>query len=319
MTSLANRVEIIKLAEALGVEKTELDALAAVPSDDIRTLREALGEAIFTQHEARFRRIAKLAGAVPAAVSARIAQMALTPLLGARVAAVMEPGLAVKLAGSLDTDYLASLSALLDPARAEAIVTRMPSKTITQVGRAMVADKSYVALGRFVSVIDPDIALDVVHAATGRDLLQVALFAEDPDALDELVQRIDDERLVEAIRAAHADGLYDDAVTLVASVAPATRRRLVPLIAALEPDGIDAFAQSLHRFDAWAAILPALAVLDDSVLAPIANCRATLEPGLLTRMIEVAESLDLQDVVERLPRILDASHKKVADKALTSS
>lgn len=319
MTSLANRVEIIKLADVLSVTDTELSALVKVPAADIRTLRVAVGESIFHQHESRFRRIAKLAGAVPAPLSARIAQLALTPLLGARVAAVMEPDLAVKLAGNLSTTYLADLATALDPMRAEPILSRIPSKTVLEVGRMLVERKEYVALGRFVSVIEPDTALEVVRSATGRDLLQVALFAEDPDALDALVQRIEDERLVDAIQAAHDDELYADAVTLVASVSPASQERLVPLITALDASGVNAFARSLHDYDAWAAALPALAGLEDAGLAALANCEATLTPGMLPRMIDVANELGLTNLVDRLPSVLDAAHTKVAGRALTSS
>ncbi|WP_067435887.1 hypothetical protein [Nocardioides jensenii] len=319
MTSLANRVEIIKLADVLNVADAELSALVEVPPADIKTLRVAVGEAIFHQHESRFRRIAKLAGAVPAPLSARIAQLALSPLLGARVAAVMEPDVAVKLAGHLSSTYLADLATALDPVRAAPILGRIPSATVLEVGRTLVERKEYVALGRFVSVIEADTALGVVRAATGRDLLQVALFAEDLDALDTLVQRIEDERLVEAIRAAHADELYADAVTLVASVSPASQERLVPLITALDASGLNAFARSLHDYDAWDAALPALAGLDDAALGALANCEATLSPGMLPRMVEVATELGLSDLVDRLPGVLDAEHKKAAGKALTST
>ncbi|WP_206065242.1 hypothetical protein [Nocardioides sp. JQ2195] len=315
---MANRVEILKLAEVLGVDEDELSSLAPVPADDIRTVRTAVGEQIFAQHETRFRRIAKLAGSVPAPLSAKIAQMALSPLLGARVAAVMEPSIAVKLAGSLATDYLADLSVALDPVRAEAIIARIPDRMIQEVGALLVERREYFALGRFVSVIEPDAALEVVRDASGRDLLQVALFADDLEALDALVKRIDDERLVDAIRAAQEEALYDDAVTLVVSVSPDSRERLVPLIAALDASGVDAFAESIHRFDAWHAALPALANLDAEVLASVANSDATLADGMLPRMIEVARELSLDDLVDRLPQVLDAAHVKAAGKALAA-
>lgn len=308
MTTLANRVEIIKLAQVLGVEEGELSALAPVPAEDIRTVRTAVGEQIFSRHEARFRRIAKVAASVPAPLSAKIAQMALSPLLGARVAAVMEPAVAVKLAGSLGTTYLADLSVALDPVRAEPIIAKIPVGLIQEIGALLVERQEYFALGRFVSVIEPDTALEVVRDASGRDLLQIALFADDLEALDALVQRVDDQRLVDAIRAAHEESLYDDAVTLVVSVSPASRERLVPLITALEPAGVDAFAHSLHRYDAWHAALPALAELDDEAIATVANGEATLAEGMLSRLVEVARELELDDLVDRLPGVLDAAH-----------
>src|SRR5699024_9424977 len=91
MTSLATRVEIIKLAAALDADPAELDHLGKLTPEAVRTVRTALEEALFARHERRFRRIAKLAASVPPALAARVAQLALDPLLGARVAAVMEP------------------------------------------------------------------------------------------------------------------------------------------------------------------------------------------------------------------------------------
>lgn len=319
MTALANRVELLKLAHVLDVDPGELAPLAPAPTEALRDLRHAIGESLFERHEARFRRIAKLAASVPAPLSARIAQMALTPLLGARVAAVMEPTLAVKLAQSLDVSYLADLSAVLDPLRAESIIARMPGDKVVEIGATLIDRKHYFALGRFVSVIEPDIAMRVVEHADGLDLLQVALFADDVEALDRLVSRCDDAQLGAAISAAHEHELYDDAVTLVVAVQASTRERLAPLIAGLPEAGIDAFARSIHRFDAWASILPTLNAVDDDTLSHIANAPALLDDGVLPQVLRVAAELGLDQVPHRLGRVLDDAHQRAAGQALTSS
>lgn len=319
MTSLATRVEVIKLSVALSVEPDSLAHLRTLTAEDVRALRESLEEALFVRHEARFRRIAKLASTVPVPLAARVAQMALDPFLGARVAAVMEPATAVKLAGNLDTDYLADLSVSLDPVRARGIIAGIPAVTVVKVGAKLVEQQEHLALGRFVSVIDPDTALEVVEHATGADLLQVALFAEDATALDAMVSRLDDARLLQAIEAADEKGWYDDAVTLVSSVTEASRNRLVPLIADLAPSGRDGFALSIHAHDAWALVIPSLATLEDASLAAIANTEATLDPGMLDRIVAVAREQSREELLERLQPLLDSAHQKALQEVLTSS
>lgn len=319
MSSLAGRVETIKLAAVLDTDPDQLDYLAKVAPEQLRALRQAVDEALFVRHEARFRRIAKVAASVPVAVSARVAQLALPPMLGARVAAVMEPPTAIKLAGSLDTTYLADLSIAIDPMRAQAIITGIPAKVIVAVGSELVRRREHVALGRFVSVIEPETALKVVEEASGEDLLRVALFADDPTAIDAFVTRIDDSRLRAAIVAAHELELYDDAVTLVASVSREGRDRLVPMISDLEAAGRDAFARSLHRHDVWEIVVPSLAGLNDEQLAAIANTEATLDDGMVSALVRVARDLGHEDLLDRLPTVLDAAHQKVLKKALTSS
>lgn len=319
MTVLANRVEILKLAHALEVEPDELSDLGAAPPEAVRELRDAFTESLFHRHQARFRRMAKVAASVPAPLSARIAQTALTPLLAARVAAVMEPDLAVNLAKSLTTTYLADLSVALDPQRSAAIVARIPEDQVAEIGAMLVERKAHVTLGRFVSIIEPDIAMRVVDSASGFDVLQVALFAEDLEALDHLIGRCSEAQLSAAITAAHEHALYDDAVTLIVSVQETTRRRLVPLIAALPTPGIDAFAASVQRHDAWASLLPALTTVDDDVLTPLANSAPLLEDDVLSTILGVASELGLDQVPQRLDQVFDDAHRSAARKYLTSS
>ncbi|MDT0201393.1 hypothetical protein [Nocardioides sp. AE5] len=309
MSTLAHRVETMKLAAALGVAPEAVSMLAAAPPESIRALRTAYGEAVFARHESRFRRIAQVAAAVPAAVSGRIAQLALPPALAARVAAVMDAPLAVRLAGSLSLDYLTSLSVSLDPLRAAPILDGIDDDTVVAVGQGLLARGEHLTLGRFVSVIKPDVAMRVVDGASGADLIQVALLAEDPAALDALIERIGDDVLVAAIDAAHADDVYADALTLVSQVSAANRDRLVGLIAQLDAAAVTGYLRSVHAHDAWAVVLPGLLVLDDAALARMVNVEATLADGVLETILAVAAETGLGEVATRLPGLLDEEHR----------
>lgn len=308
-TSLAGRVESFKLAQVLGVHHDELAFLSGHDPEAIRQVRTALGEALFRRHESRFRRVGKLATSVPAPLAAKIAQLALGPMLAARVAACMDPKIAVKLAGSLTLDYLMEVSIALDPVRAEPILDGLPEALVVDVGRRLLERGEHLTLGRFISVIAPEVALQVVEAATGPDLLAVALHADDSAALDVLVARIDEELLVESIQAAHETRTYADAITLAAHVSETSRGRLVPLIVALDEDGRDGFVRALHEHDVWAVVLGALSTLDDDALAAIANTKETLGAGVLDRAVTTALAMGLDGLVERLPGVLDDAHR----------
>lgn len=234
MTDLATRVEVEKLAHDLSVDSGRLAFLAGLPAEVVRALRTDLAEALFARHEARFRRLARLSHLAPMPITAKVAEVAFSPLLGARVAAVMEPEHAVRLARRLNPRFLTDLSVRLDPARAEPIIRGLPTDLVVDVGRRLVERKEYVALGRFVSVVDAATALAVVADATAEDLLRVALFTEDVAALDTVIGSLPDERLTGVLDGGLASERYDDLATLVRTVGPATRERLIGLLGDLD-------------------------------------------------------------------------------------
>ena len=234
MSDLVARVEVEKLAHDLSVDAGRLEFLAALPAGTVRTLRADLAEALFARHEARFRRLAKLSHLAPMPIVAKVAEVAFSPLLGARVAAVMEPEHAVRLARRLNVAFLTDLSVRLDPVRAEPIIRGLPADLVVDIGRRLVERKEYVALGRFVSVVDADAALAVVVDATADDLLRVASFTEDADALDGVIGGLSDERLTEVLTVGLASERYDDLATLLQAVGPQTRERLVGLLGDLD-------------------------------------------------------------------------------------
>jgi len=234
VSDLATRVEVEKLAHELSVDPGRLGFLAALPHETVRDLRTDLAEALFARHEARFRRLAKLSHLAPVAITAKVAEVAFSPLLGARVAAVMDVDHAVRLAGRLSPRFLTDLSVRLDPVRAAPIIRGLPAKLVVDVGRRLLERQEYLALGRFVSVVEPEAALAVVADATGEDLLRVALYTEDVAALDTVIGGVPDVRLTEVLAAGLASERYDDLATLLQAVSPPTRERLVELLADLD-------------------------------------------------------------------------------------
>ena len=242
MSGTTVRAEVGRLAAELAVDPGDLAFLHDVPPAAIRDLRADLAEALHTRHEAKFRRLARLSHLAPAPITAKVAEVAFSPLLGARVAAVMEPEQAIRLAARLSPRFLTDVSTRLDPVRAAPIIRGLPVRTVVDVGRRLLEREEFLPLGRFVSVVDTDVALEVVEVASAQQMLAVAVWTEDVAALDAVMQRLPHQRLADVLAAGLAadapESAYDDLAAVLSAASDVTRDRLLDLAAGLE--GVDA-------------------------------------------------------------------------------
>ncbi len=222
------------LAAALGIEVTDLPALAGATPEGLRAVRRGLGEHQYARHRRTFRRIGKLAGAVPTALASRIAQAALGPVVSARAAATMEPDLAIKLAASLPATFLADLSVQLDAERASAIIAGLPEHTVLEVAALLVERGEHLTLSRFISVIDTSVAAHVVEQLDARALLEIANLAEDGDAVDGVLREVPQSRADEVANAVTDEQTALDLLDVVARVSAEQGQRLLDAVATSE-------------------------------------------------------------------------------------
>lgn len=202
MTDLKVRIEVMRLANELGIPEGELAYLRRIDADALRELRTAISDAQFARQRNRFELLAALTRLLPVAVAAKIAEGALGPLLSSRVAAVLKPDDGVRLAMQLKPPFLAEIAAAIDPTRILPIITRLPAERLVMVGRILLEHGEHLTLGRLISVVDLDVAMQVVESASPADLLRVALFAEDPQAIVTVVRRLPDDTLAAVLHAA---------------------------------------------------------------------------------------------------------------------
>ncbi len=312
MSDLATRVEITKLAGDLYVEEGDLAFLRGSSPGDVRALREAASSARFARNEPRLQRIRRLSGMLPVPVTAKIAELVFGPLLCARVAAVLPPADAVKLASVLKPAFLTQVAMSLDPKRAEPILRALPESLVIDVGRRLLAQGEHITLGRFVSVVSVDAALGVVEGAAGSDLLKVALYTEEPAALEAIVQRLDDDALRSALDAAHVEQAYDDAVAMLAALSAGSAARFIGLMGALDPVAREEIVSAVVRNDEWREILPALGSVDPQVVGLLANVPALLSPDAVDRVLLVARASDGGGPgLVALVLALDEEHRRV--------
>ncbi|MGY0541564.1 hypothetical protein ACW14X_28880 [Nocardioides sp. YJ-D4] len=227
MTALTSALEITKLAHEMHVDESELAFLATTSPDDIRDLRGIVSHAMFSRHESRVKGLAAVSKKLPAAVTAKITEIAMGPMLSARVAAVMDPADAAKLAGHLKPEFLAELSVHLDPSRVEGIIAKLDSALVVEVGRRLLAEGHLLTLARFTGVVRPETSLEVVDGASGAEILQLALFIDEPAVVDPILAGLSDETVAEIAAATAEHGEAADA--LLAALHEDSRARIASL------------------------------------------------------------------------------------------
>lgn len=227
MTALTSALEITKLAHEMHVDEAELAFLATTSPDDLRDLREIVSHAMFSRHESRVKGLAAVSKKLPAAVTAKITEIAMGPMLSARVAAVMDPADAAKLAGHLKPEFLAELSVHLDPSRVEGIIAKLDSALVVEVGRRLLAEGHLLTLARFTGVVRPETSLEVVDGASGAEILQLALFIDEPSVVDPILAGLSDETVAEIAASTAEHGEAADA--LLAALHADSRARIASL------------------------------------------------------------------------------------------
>lgn len=308
MGDLLSRIEVTKLARELEVAEADIIFLASSSPMEIRDLRRIVSAALFARNEDRVRLLAALSRVLPVSITAKIAELALGPMLSARVAGVLDPREASRLASHLNAGFLAALSPSLDPARVAPILRGLPAELITEVGRQLLKQREYVTLARFVPVVDIEVAMNVVANATGADLLQVAIYCDEPAALDAIAARVPDAMLGEIIRAASDANAYDAAVSLLTSFSAETCGRLVGQIEAVPDQAREELISAIAEHDVWPSILPALRSVDQDTLKAMVNVPTTLDAGLIDRVVYHARALDLAPVLVQLVLAFDDAH-----------
>jgi hypothetical protein len=308
---LLSRIEITKLAHELDAPEADLAFLTASSPAEIRELREIAQTALFARNEDRVKLLAALSRMLPVSLTAKIAEFALGPMLSARVAGVLDPREATRLAGHLDSGFLARLAPSLDPSRVAPIVRGLADPLVVEVGRMLLEQGEHLTLSRFVSVVDVSVAMGVVADATGADLLQVAIYCDEPAALDAIAQRLPDRMLADIIKAASDASLYDAAVSLLASLSQDVCTRLVGQIGAVPDEAREELIAAVTHHDVWPSVLPALHSVDPDVLKAMVNVPITMDPELVDRVVAHARTLDVAPVLVQIVLAFDDEHLDV--------
>jgi hypothetical protein len=101
MSRLATRAELDKLAVTLQTEPRALAFLADVPAEELRELRIAIHDLLFTVDRPLFRRLAIVARRLPPSLTAILCERVAGPAVTARMAAELPSARTVRVSSRL--------------------------------------------------------------------------------------------------------------------------------------------------------------------------------------------------------------------------
>ena len=324
MGELAARAETIKLARELSADPEDLAFLRSASEDDLRALRATISRSLFAAHEHKLRRLAAMSKMIPVALSAKITEATLPPMLCGRTAGFLDPPIAAKLSSHFKPEFLAEVSCYLDPERSAKIIPALPDDLILDVARVLLDRNEYIVLARFVSVVREDLAGKVVAMASGAQLLEASFYAEDRTRIDALLSYVSDDVLVDVIRAADKLDLFDEAVSLIVFIGPDSLARLSDAVLAIEPEVADGIVRAIVGLHAWNELLPAVGHFSPAAIARLVNVPTTMDPDVISGLIaQVREQQDLIDnarelglfaMLVEIMDVLDDEHRAVLGK-----
>jgi len=303
-----SRLEIAKLAQVLAVDPAQLAFLDSVPAVTIRSLRHEVELTTYRRHESRFDRLAAVSKLVPPSVLAAIVQKSMGAQLTARVAGAMPVEDAVKVARHLDPEFIADMAPSLDPRRIGPIAAHLSDELIVEVGRLLLRRRQYVTAGRLVPVITLSALEELLGLIGGTEILQIALYVDDPKDLERVVDLLGDDRIFDIVQAAAINAHLDEAVMLLEALSVRQAARIIGQ-AARQTDGVrNIVIDTVARNHTWDVILPALALQPAELLPLLANVPATADPVVMAEVLACARKLDLGPWLVLLMVSLDDVH-----------
>ncbi|MEN8719644.1 MAG: hypothetical protein ABF296_05205 [Oceanococcaceae bacterium] len=296
MSSLETTAEIVKLANALGVERHALNYLSTLPAQEIRRLREATVAQFYAQDRGMFQRLAAASRLLPNALVAKLAEHVFGAMLAARVSGEMPAERAVDIAGRLSVSFLADIARELDPKAARHIIRAMPADVVIPVAREMLARGDFITMGRFVDELALRVLEATLQALTDDEaLLHIGFYLESKTRLSAVVNLLPDGRLNNMMQAAqkHPQELWPEALALMAHVDDAAKRRLGDLAAEQNTDVLATLAQVAHAQSLWSDVLPVVARMSESSQAKLMALPILHDSELLAGILHTAEADDL--------------------------
>jgi hypothetical protein len=257
---LETRAETQKLARLLAIDPGQIAFVAKLDPAVTRELREQVTDVLFDSSDPGLQRAALGGRALPAQVTATIAQRAFGPLLCARIAGLMEPDRAVEIAKRLPPPFLAEVAIELDPRRASDVIARIPTRTIAEVAHELVARGEHVTMGRFADHLPTESLAAAIEVMDDLSLLRIGLVTERKERLDEIIGLLSDERLRGLIATADAEGMWPEALELFSHARRADgvseTQRKVAQMAAEDEDVLAAAVKATVEHGLWAELMP---------------------------------------------------------------
>lgn len=203
------RVEITRLASLLGTDEGALAFLEGQDAATLKELRDKLTDRLFDANRDILLGLARTTKIVPGGVAAKIATVAFTPQLAARVAGVMETDAAVSLSSKVPLTFLADLAPKLDPRRITPILEKLPPQLLVDAGEILGQRGEYIAMADFVGVLPDEQISRTLGVLSDEALVRTGIVIEDPARVATILQMLPHDRLSGVVETAAKLGEWD--------------------------------------------------------------------------------------------------------------
>lgn len=237
MTTIEQQGELARLARVLRTDPDRLAALADLPAETVRALREQVTDRLFAADRQQMEGIAAAAALVPVAIAARIAEAVFPAPLAARVAGMLDPERAVDLASRLSGAYLAELAPHLDPRGVGALLSGLPEAVVVEAARHLGREQDHLTMADLVAEMPLETVAAALEVLDDRALLRTGLCLADPAHLARVVEILPDNRLDGLLRAASEEGAWPGLLRALPHLSAEARRRLAAVAETLS-DGL---------------------------------------------------------------------------------
>lgn len=244
--SIAHRAEVQRLARVLGVTPDELDFLTAAPTESLAELRAHVLDRLLERSRSEFERAVRLAQHIPRGLAAKLTEHALGPVLGGRTAALISAEMAADLAARLPAPFLAEIAVHVDLRHVGPLVGGIPTHTLGGAGTVLREREEWIVLAAFVGHVPATKLASLLDLFDGEALLRAGFVIEDVTRLDAVVELLPDQRLDDLLAAAHAHGIWPEAIALVSHLGEAQGDRIIAAIDRLEDEPRDELAAKLR-------------------------------------------------------------------------
>lgn len=294
MTEPAIRAELVKLARILETEPENLEYLSYLEAERLRTLREGITDALFEKFRTTFSGFARLSSILPVAISARISERVLGPMLSGRIAGEMPAEKAITLSARLSDEFVADTCLHIDPVRARPIIAAFPIERAVAITRILLERGEMITMGRFVDVLPRETLLAATDAITDEAaLLRISFFVENSDQLDVVIDHLSVERRAGIVRAAARDDLWSEVVATLLRISAQSRLAMAELALEQKNETLDSLIRAAAADDLWPALLQIADEMPGSAIGTLSQQSAFDEAPVICSVIDSVIGNDL--------------------------
>lgn len=317
MTRLAVQAEIIKLARILNVSEQELAFMQQTAPESLRQFRFAILDRLQNQQKLRFKHLAGWVNWLPLGISVFMVKHFLQPYIVAQIAVYLSTERSYRIVKHLPPKTVAAISVHLDPRLARELLGYLTTHQITDITKVLLAQRDFVTMGRFVSMLSDSVLQDVAQIVESEsDLLEIAFYIESREQIDHLVHVLPKQRIEQAlliIGDPEQRLIWPKVLALMSYISYGLKQELGDLAVQQGEVVINAIIQATQEDQLWEDMLPVVACLSAHAQSFVANLPALRQVEIIQSIVEAADRCDLwADMLVIVSYMYDEARQAVA-------